>query len=631
MDGKVTRWLIGLGLLAGAVLPPARAAAQDTIRPPVRDTVVRIPIPPQPDTIARRDSAARTGGPQPAVEARADSMQPPLALAPLPILTDAALQPLQWTRDSLMATGAVTLADLLDRVPGLTSLRTTWLGTASVGAYLGDVTRVRVFLDGIELDPEEPRGGAVFDLARVPLWALDELRIERTAAEVRVHARTWQVERTTPYSRVDISTGDQDTDLFRFFFGRRFGNGLAVQAAVDQLSMTPDRSGGTNSQTSLLARIGWARRQWQADAFVLRSTPRRGVLFDETNTNSISPIDLTRTEAYLRGGYGNVDGPLWLQATAAALGHHYTGIRDPQADSVIVEVDPATGDTTFIPILADTGYFQAQYMVSGGIRRGFLRLSATHRMRVIGGTTYQTPSARASAEWGMLTLAANAEGKGVDGRNRQDVSARIDGLGIVRAGASIARWDDARTAGSGGVDWRGEGAVRVGGLWLGGGVMSRDAATLAAPATFNRAWSTAAEPASRGAFAAVQGVLWGPLQVDAQGERWQDVQRAYRPQFATRADLFVRSNFLQRFPTGNFGLHARMRHEYRSATFFPAGASFEQAPGYRIISSLLEIRILDATLTYQFRNMLGARVRMVPGFELPRQTQLYGVRWTFWN
>ena len=113
MTGQVTKWLLGLGLLAGAVLQPASSAAQDTIRPPVRDTIVRIPIPPQPDTIARRDSAARTGGPAPAIQARADSIQPPLARAPLPVLTDAGMGPLQWTRDSLMATGAVTLADLL--------------------------------------------------------------------------------------------------------------------------------------------------------------------------------------------------------------------------------------------------------------------------------------------------------------------------------------------------------------------------------------------------------------------------------------------------------------------------------------------------------------------------------------
>ena len=190
----------------------------------------------------------------------------------------------------------------------------------------------------------------------------------------------------------------------------------------------PDRAGATNSQTSLLARVGWARRDWQADAFLIRTTPRRGVLFDETNTGSIPPIDLTRTEAYLRGGFGDVDGPFWVQGTAAALGYHYSGIRDPAADTVIISVDPETGDSTFTPILADTGRFGGQYTLSGGVRRGVLRLSATHRMRVVGGST----------RWKRQQLGriggVHREQRGADRRCDLDV---VDDRGVADGGA---RW-----------------------------------------------------------------------------------------------------------------------------------------------------------------------------------------------
>ena len=50
-----------------------------------------------------------------------------------------------------------------------------------------------------------------------------------------------------------------------------------------------------------------------------------------------------------------------------------------------------------------------------------------------------------------------------------------------------------------------------------------------------------------------------------------------------------------------------------------------------MLSALLEIRLLDATISYQFRNLLAQRFQTVPGYEMPRQTQYYGVRWTFWN
>ena len=41
-------------------------------------------------------------------------------------------------------------------------------------AYLGDVGRIRVFLDGLELDPLNPRTDGVTELSHIPLWALDD-------------------------------------------------------------------------------------------------------------------------------------------------------------------------------------------------------------------------------------------------------------------------------------------------------------------------------------------------------------------------------------------------------------------------------------------------------------------------
>ena len=38
--------------------------------------------------------------------------------------------------------------------------------------------RIRVFFDGLEFDDLDPRTGGVLDLTEVPLWPLEELRIE---------------------------------------------------------------------------------------------------------------------------------------------------------------------------------------------------------------------------------------------------------------------------------------------------------------------------------------------------------------------------------------------------------------------------------------------------------------------
>ena len=83
---------------------------------------------------------------------------------------------------------------------------------------------------------------------------------------------------------------------------------------------------------------------------------------------------------------------------------------------------------------------------------------------------------------------------------------------------------------------------------------------------------------------------------------------------------------------GNFGLLTSLAHEYRSNSLFAtSGDSVRVAPGYRMITFKLEIRIQTAVVSYQFRNLLQEKYQQVPGFPYPRQSQFYGVRWEFWN
>jgi len=73
-------------------------------------------------------------------------------------------------------------------------------------------------------------------------------------------------------------------------------------------------------------------------------------------------------------------------------------------------------------------------------------------------------------------------------------------------------------------------------------------------------------------------------------------------------------------------------HEYRSGVRYPlANGGVLSVPGYRTISTLIEVRILSATITWQFRNVLGEKYSQVPSFVMPRQTNFYGVRWYFFD
>jgi hypothetical protein len=90
---------------------------------------------------------------------RADSIKSPIAHAEDPQELQVGRR-LYWPRDSLFATGALTVADLLERVAGVSTYRGGWLPPPQVGSYLGDVRRVRVFYDGFEEVSIDPRTAA---------------------------------------------------------------------------------------------------------------------------------------------------------------------------------------------------------------------------------------------------------------------------------------------------------------------------------------------------------------------------------------------------------------------------------------------------------------------------------------
>jgi hypothetical protein len=629
---SIVHW-VGLGLLAGAVLQ-IEAGAQDTTRVRRdtarvrRDTTIRVPIPPQADTIVKRDSIAQRDS---AVRARlarlaADSIKTPLARAEMPELVDVARAPMRWTRDSLFATGALTLLDVLERIPGLTALRAGWLSAPMIGAYLGDIGRVRVFYDGMEIDGLDPRMGGVIDLGSIQLWTAEEVRVERGADEVRVHIRSWRAERTTPYTRADVGTGDQETNLYRGYFGRRFDRGEALQVAAQQVSTTPARLGGSSNQAAVHARVGWARKWWKVDAALLRASPDRGTILSVARADgrdSVVHVAATETNGYVRVAYGDPDAGPWAQLIVGAHDYRFGG-RAGETTETPTEGDPAP-DT-------DTTRYQAQYVLTGGITwRGF-RLSVADRLRALEGEQYHAPVVRASFASRLLAASALAETRGVDADLRTEGMLRFSPLSFIALGGAVATGaaDDARGEPAA-MTARAEGAIRVGGLWLGGGVIRRAATSRAPPRIYSERFVPASEAQATGAFATIRGRVWGALYADVSGIQWQDGGGFYRPRYQARSELYVATTLPKRFPSGNFGLLASLVHEYRSHAFFPTAADPDRVGGYRLLSGLIEVRILDAVLTYQYRNILIEDYATVPGYLMPRQTQFYGVRWNFWN
>ncbi len=614
--------------MAGAVLhaPLPAQARPDTI-PKKRDTTLTVPLPARGDSLLRDTLAKRDSLHPP--EVKRDSIKAPLAHAELPAVVDIARR-WHWSKDSLAATGAVTLADLIERVPGLITFRAGWLASPSNAAYLGDVHRVRVFYDGVAMDALDPRSGGALDLSQINLWAVEDAVIEQEAEEVRVYLRSWRVNSTTAYTRTDVATGDQQSNLYRGFFGRRFDNGAAIQLGAQQFGTTPPSVFGTSSdQLGIVARAGWASTNWSIDSHLSRTSRHRGAIYGEVRGDSIPATESARSDAYVRVGYHDPDtSAVWWQAMAVASGYNYTGVR-----TRIIAKPLTAADTAFNNTSLDTAAFRSQYIATAGTVRGPLRLSGTARLFGSSGTHVVTPSARASFVTNRLAVSAFVEGKSADSIARSDVTVRLAPLSFVSLLAGAGRAADDRVADSSfsATYLRAEAGLRIKNLWLLGGVIRRDSVRLSPPHVFDTLFTTTGERSATGVTAAIRGQLWRLLNADVSAVRWSDSLGFYRPRYETRSQLFARTNLRSRFPSGHLGLMGSVIHEYRSGTRFPVAGGVIDVPGYRTISTLVEIRIISATISWQFRNVLGERYSQVPSFIMPRQTNFYGVRWEFFN
>lgn len=586
-----------------------------------RDTmgVVVVPVPPGADSLLRRDSLARRDTTPPPPR---DTVKAPIASAEAPVLADPSGS-FVWDRRDMFSTGALTVQDLLERVPGITTIRSGWIAQPMFASFLGDPARVRVFLDGLELIELDPRTSGIWDLSQIPLWALDDIRIERGAGEVRIHLRSWRVDRTTPFTRTDVYTGDQATNLYRGLFGRRYEHGEILQLAGQQHGTDPGRNIESSDQLGILARVGIARAGWSVDGFLLRGDRNRGVTLTDTRSDSIPRTESTRTDAYVRAAWGRSDRGPWVQAIAHASRYVFGGEQ--------VSGTPASS--------ADTSRFESQYVLTGGYAFGPLRASVTQRFRAGLQRRIATPSARLGFETNRFTLSAVADGRGVDSTRRLEIMGVVRPLSFVYAAGALGlerprplpdslMTDETPDAPS---FARAEAGVRLRDVWFSAGMMRRDPVVLDAPRLYRSSTLAGSDGARQGVFAAIRGRVWKAVYADVQGIQWADSGGFYRPKYQTRSEIYVSTQMLERFPTGNFHLLASAVHEYRSSTLWPDSDGVIRLPGYRTISTLLQVRILQAEIFWNFRNLLGERYRQIPGYPATRQSNIYGVRWEFWN
>ena len=596
-----------------------------------------------PDSIAKaRDQARRDS--LFAVRAR-DTVKAPIARWETPAsfeLTDR----LTLSREEILSSGAENLTDLLDRVPGVTTFRSGWLAGVHVASYQGDFARVRYFIDGIELDPLQPRESGVLDLTDIPLWTLDQMVIERAAGEVRVWMRSWSTERTTPYTRADIFTGDLNTNGFRVLFARRYRSGIILQfggqqaatqtGRVSQFSAgSTRRSAGDGNQQVINLRFGWSRGRLSADAYANASSRDRDLQSARTDFTSLPAFKGSRREVYFRLGYGDTARGFWTQGVFDLLRTRLEGSRTASTlPGALPGTLPITGTDT---ASADTVAGRTQQLLAVGYRARLWQLSVLDRVRPIDGTVFHAPTVRASAGTSRFGAGAYVEHNTADSTRRIDLFGRLlplPWLAVTAAYSGRAPIND--TTGTAGKTIRAEGGVRVRGTWIGGGVIRADPTSFASPVILGTGALRLFAPTTSGIIGSLRGPLYKDVRLDVGVVRWNTTQFG-RPALQAHTELALISNWLRKFPKGQFGIDARLIYDLREPTVFFFGADSGGKADVRVterthvFTGQLQIRIQRASIFYQYRNLTGTAYEQIPGLTMPPALQMYGVRWEFFN
>ncbi|MEO5588066.1 MAG: Plug domain-containing protein [Gemmatimonadaceae bacterium] len=605
------------GAFCFAVAMPAVPAMAQVVVPPASE----VPIPPKPGT--------DTTAPKP------DTIKAPFGRAVGPKVSDIGPN-YEWNRAQMFSTGAYTVADLLERVPGATSFRTGWLASPKYVAVNGDLRRIVIVYDGIEVDNVDPRSVPLLDLTTIELWTLEKVSIERFANELRVHLTSWRVDRTSPYTRTDLYTGDEQTNMYRAFYGKRFNSGAGIQFGAQQWSSRSNRLGGGGDALSFIGRAGITRRMWSIDAYALSRNASRVLQPANGEGLSLQPFEGTHSVAYLRVAAGDAARGPWIQATAANLQLRETSPFVTPADALARRIRPDSADSTTR---------RMQYVISAGTVQGFLNTSITDRVRSYDGMVTHSPSVRFEVSGSKGLAGFFGERNGDTRRARADGVVTLTPVPFLAVSGAVSTDSRSATvlspqdtsavlslyaAAPTTISARIEAGVKLGGPWLVAGFITRDTAILAPPSAIDSAYAVRSVGRRQGIYGALRGTLYKDIHLEALGTRW-DSAGFYQPRYQSRSEMNIDTRWLSRFPSGTFGFKLAAIHEYRSEVDFPTSTGVRRADPSNVFDALLEIRILRGVASYQIRNAFGYTHQIVPDFFMPRAIGIYGIRWEFWN
>ena len=312
-----------------------------------------------PDTVAVPDSAAVADSValSDSLQVAPDSVSADTIFYNLPQLDDPipagfATGIWRWDRHAIMASGANTLAELFEEVPGLIPLYGGDFGSPlSMSAFGRGSAAYRIIRDGFEVYPLD---GGVADLQHIGLVGVHTVRLDRSGNQMVVELLTHRYDDGRPFSVVEAGTGDLDTNMFRGVYADPTALGGSVAVGLERVDT---RGGGVRRSEGGNRTGSWARYQYHfGDRAGIALSYRSGS--SRTQVDQYAP-EASRTDVTIQASWRPLDGVVVQGITGRST----------------LDRQPLQGET-----FSRVGGSRRQHMARVGLRQGPVWADASYRL-----------------------------------------------------------------------------------------------------------------------------------------------------------------------------------------------------------------------------------------------------------
>lgn len=519
-----------------------------------------------------------------------------------------------WDQKSFLLEATTTLADLLDRIPGIWTVRTGLLLQPEAGSFAGSTAnRVEIILDGYVLDPLTE---STMDLGKIELVNIESVRIERRIGLIRIHIETIVPQDNRAYTRIEAGVGEPESNLFR-------GILLAPKLFIGPLGVAIDRmdTDGFRREEPADQFAGWLKWSYIRGKSGLQVEYRRM----STDRDPVVPWDSehTRDDLIARLRFNIRDG-----FVADVFGGKSSFEQDTADVGEAEDTIPKITDST-VQWGGRVSFTAPLFWARGSIRFRDNEALPSMQMDGAGGIKIgERASVSAEVTQADWRDAGNALWYSVHGQITPiaGIRAFAEYTGGSRGAAYVYGPLETRTFVNEQTGYRAGAEITWRGFNVGAALLhSKADSTPVFGLPFDDSTRVFTGHDANGWEISGTSPTWRGFSLYGNVVNWLEGVGIFMPTRLYRAGLQLHTSPLR---SGNLEIFGRIEAAHRGSVLTHTGDVLAADDN---IDAYLQIRIIDVRLFGRFEDLMGAHHTDIPGRQITGPRIFYGVKWQFWN